>query len=130
MAGKPPREVNVKVGETLPDSNLTIVRVKRRMKSGKGDDGRLTEVSVVEFKDTRSGATRELIVGIPASSHDPVALVEDATTGQRYTATPGQRFRGGDGAEYQVNDVSPNQISIENTATGDVQTLPLRGPRG
>jgi ankyrin repeat protein len=130
MAGKPPREVNVKVGETVPDSNLTIVQVKRRMKSGKGDDGRLTEVSVVEFKDTRSGATRELIVGVPASSHDPVALVEDATTGQRYTATPGQRFRGGDGAEYQVNDVSPNQISIENTATGDVQTLPLRGPRG
>lgn len=130
MIGPKPREVNVRAGETIPGSSLVVVQVQRRMKSGKGNDGQLTEVSVVELKDTRSGATRELIAGVPASAHDPVALVEDATSGQRYTATPGQRFRGADGVEYLVNDVSPNQIAIENTATGDVQTLPLRGPRG
>lgn len=130
LVGARPREVNVRAGDTVPGSTLVIVQVQRRMKTGKGDDRKPTEVSVVELKDPGTGATRELIAGVPATAHDPVALVEDAATGQRYTAIPGQRFRGRDGVEYLVNDVSPNQIAIENTATGDVQTLPLRGPRG
>jgi ankyrin repeat protein len=130
LTGTTPREVNVRTGETVPGSSLVVVKVQRRMKSGKGDGDGLTEVSVVELKDPATGATRALIAGVPATAHDPVALVEDATSGQRYTATPGQRFRGGDGEEYLVNDVGPNQIVIENTATRNVQTLPLRGPRG
>jgi ankyrin repeat protein len=130
IAGPAPREVRVRAGETVPGSSLVVVHVHRRMNTGKGNDGNPTEVSVVELRDTGTGASRELIAGVPATAHDPVALVEDATTGQRYTATPGQRFRGGDGEEYVVNDVSSNQIVIEHPATGSVQTLPLRGPRG
>jgi hypothetical protein len=130
IGGATPREVSVQAGETMPGSNLVVVQVQRRMTSGKGDDASLTEVSVVELRDPATGATRELIAGVPATAHDPVALVEDAVTGQRYTATPGQRFTGGDGEEYLVNDVSSNQIVIEHPATGRVQTLPLRGPRG
>jgi hypothetical protein len=84
----------------------------------------------VEVRDTATGTTREWISGLPASAHDPVALVEDATTGQRYTATPGQRFKSADGAEFIISDVRPNQIIIEDAATGTVQTIPLRGPRG
>jgi hypothetical protein len=47
-----------------------------------------------------------------------------------YTATPGQRFTSADGSEFIVADVRPNQIIIEDAATGAVQTIPLRGPRG
>jgi hypothetical protein len=92
--------------------------------------GQPMEVSVVEVRDSASGASREWISGVPVSAHDPVALVEDAATGQRYTATPGQRFKSADGAEFIVSDVRPNQIIIEDAATGAVQTIPLRGPRG
>jgi ankyrin repeat protein len=130
IAGPTPREVRVRAGEAVPGSSLVVVSVHRRVRTGKGNDGNPTEVSVVELRDTGTGASRELIAGVPATAHDPVALVEDATTGHRYTATPGQRFRGGDGEEYVVNDVSANQIVIEHPATGSVQTLPLRGPRG
>jgi hypothetical protein len=100
------------------------------MEDSKLNLGRPTEVSVVEVRDTATGVSREWISGVPASAHDPVALVEDATTGQRYTATPGQRFKSADGTEFVVSDVRPNQIVIEDAATKAVRTLPLRGPRG
>jgi len=130
LRGAPQPEVTVKPGETIPGSRLTIVRVQRRMEDSKLNLGQPMEVSVVEVRDTASGVSREWISGVQASAHDPVALVEDTTTGRRYTATPGQRFKSADGAEFVVSDVRPNQIVIEESATGAVQTLPLRGPRG
>jgi serine/threonine-protein phosphatase 6 regulatory ankyrin repeat subunit B len=130
IAGATPREVKVRVGEMLPGSRLAIVKVQRRMSSGKANLGKLTEVSVLELKDTFTGARRELISGVPSSAHDPVALVEDANTGKRYTASPGQRFRDAAGAEYVVKDVRPNQVIVAEVASGAVHTLPLRGPRG
>ena len=130
IAGAAPSEVKVRVGETLPGSRLVVVKVQRRMSSGKANLGEPTEVSVLELKDTGSGATRELISGVPSSAHDPVALVEDANTGKRYTASPGQRFHDAAGAEYVIKDVRPNQIIVAEVATGAVHTLPLCGPRG
>jgi ankyrin repeat protein len=130
LRGAPQPEVTVAPGETIPGSRLTVVRVQRRMEDSKLNLGRPTEVSVVEVRDTATGVSREWISGVPASAHDPVALVEDATTGQRYTATPGQRFKSADGTEFVVSDVRPNQIVIEDAATKAVRTLPLRGPRG
>ena len=130
IAGTTPAEVNVRVGDTVPGSRLVVVKVQRRMSSGKANLGKLTEVSVVEIKDTASGATRELIAGVPSSAHDPVALVEDAATGKRYIASPGQHFRGADGAKYVINDVRPNQLILAEVATGTVRTIPLSGPRG
>jgi ankyrin repeat protein len=130
IAGPTPSEVTVRAGEVLPGSRLVVVKVQRRMRSGKAKLGKLTEVSVVEIKDSATGATRELIAGVPSSAHDPVALVEDVTTGKRYTALPGQHFRGADGAAYVINDVRPNQLVIAEVATGTVRTIPLRGPRG
>ncbi len=130
MAGATPTEVHVRAGAALPGSRLVVVNVQRRMKSGKANLGKPTEVSVVEIKDTTTGATRELIAGVPSSAHDPVALVEDVNTGKRYTASPGQHFRGADGLEYVINDVRPNQLVIAEVAGGSVHTLPLRGARG
>jgi hypothetical protein len=130
IAGTTPREVTLSPGDTLPGSNLVVVRVQRRMEDSKLNLGQATEVSVVEVRDTGSQATREWISGVPSIAHDPIALVEDAATGQRYTATPGQRFTSADGSEFIVADVRPNQIIIEDAATGAVQTIPLRGPRG
>jgi hypothetical protein len=100
------------------------------MESGKLNLGQPMEVSVVEVKDSSTGTTREWISGVPSSAHDPVALVEDAATGRRYTAMPGQRFKSADGAEFVISDVRPNQIVIEDAASGAVQTIPLSGPRG
>lgn len=130
IAGQVPREVNVRAGEPIPGSNLVIVRVQRRMEDSKLSLGRPVEISVVEVRDRSTGSTREWISGVPSKAHDPVALVEDAATGKRYLASPGQRFRGADGAEYLISDVRPNQMVIQETASGAVQTIPLRGPRG
>jgi len=128
--GTEQRQVTVRQGETIPGSRLSVVRVQRRMEDSKLNLGQPMEVSVVEVRDTATGASREWISGLPVSAHDPVALVEDAATGRRYTATPGQRFKSADGAEFIISDVRPNQIIIEDAATGAVQTIPLRGPRG
>jgi ankyrin repeat protein len=130
VAGVAPRQMKVRVGEVIPGSRLSIVSVRRRMEDSKVNAGRPTEISVVDVRDSSTGATREWITGLAAKAHDPVALVEDAATGKRYLAAPGQRFKGADGTEYIVSDVRPNQIVIENSASGAVQTLPLRGPRG
>jgi hypothetical protein len=130
IAGAAPREVSVRAGDTVPGSNLVIVRVQRRMEHSKVNLGRAAEISVVEVRDRSTGSTREWISGVASKAHDPVALVEDAATGKRYLASPGQRFKGADGAEYLISDVRPNQMVIQETASGAVQTIPLRGPRG
>jgi len=130
IVGNSPRIAKVRAGDVIPGSKLTVVRVQRRMESSKVNLDVPAEISVVEVRDGTSGRTREWISGVPASSHDPVALVEDAATGRRYVASPGQRFKGADGTEYLISDVRPNQMVIQEVSSGMVQTIPLRGPRG
>ncbi len=130
ITGKTTREVQVRAGETVPGTRLTVLRVQRRMQSSKLDEGNPQQVSVVEVQDSATGTSRELVSGIPSSAHDPVALIEDAATGRRYTASPGQRFMSADGTEFIISDIRPNQIVIRDAATGNSQTLPLCGPRG
>jgi ankyrin repeat protein len=130
MLGSPRREVVLAKGDVLPGSRLVVVRAERRMQESKLNLGQPMEVSVVEVRDPATGTTREWISGHAATAHDPVALVEDAGTGKRYVAMPGQRFTSADGAEFIVSDVRPDQIVIEDVASGTVTTLPLRGPRG
>lgn len=128
--GAPPREVKVQAGGKIPGSNLAVVRVRRRMEDSKVSAGKPVEISVMEVRDTVTGSKREWISGIPSNAHDPIALVEDAATGKRYLASPGQKFKGSDGAEYFISDVRPNQMVIQHVASGTVQTISLRGPRG
>lgn len=130
LRGAAPREVSVAEGQTIPGSRLRVVGLRRKMHSGKENFGKLTEVSVVDVEDTATGVRRELIAGVPASAHDPMALVEDQSTGRRFLASPGQHFTAADGTRFTISDVRPNQIVVENATTGVTQTLPLRGPRG
>lgn len=122
--------VEVAKGATVPGSRLKLVKIERRMRSGKDRGGALAEVSVVTLEDETSGVTREITVGLPALAHDPVALVEDAASGRHYVARTGQRFRAADGTEYVVGDVRPSQMVVEDAETGETTTLSLRGPRG
>lgn len=130
IEGVKPRSVALRVGDKLPGSSLVVVRVQRRMEDSKLNPGGQAEISVVEMRDESSGVTREWIAGVPSQSHDPVALVEDSVTGRRYIASPGQRFASEDGSEFLVTAVRPNQMVIEDVASGEVRTIPLRGPRG
>ncbi len=130
ILGPSPVRHQVRAGDPIPGSPLVLVSAERRIRDSKLDLGAPAEVSVIKVRDTTTGATREWISGVPATAHDPVALVEDAATGKRYAATPGRRFRSAEGAEFIVTDVRPGQIVIEDAATGSVVTLPLRGSRG
>lgn len=120
----------VAVGANIPGSSLKVVRISRKMQSGKENEGVPVEVSVVTVSDDRSGVVRDLTVGLPALAHEPVALVEDASTGKYYVARTGQRFRTADGDDFLVGDVRPNQIVVENLKTGETRTILLSGPRG
>lgn len=124
------RQVAVDEGGPVPGTRLKIVKVQERVRDSKLNGGQDEEVSVVEVEDTQNASRRRLVMSVPSTAHDPMALVEDATTGQRYLAAPGQRFRGSDGGEFVVTDVRPDQIVIENAATHATLTQPLRGPRG
>lgn len=130
IAGEPAQDVDVEAGETIPGSSLSVVRVFSRTEQGKLNEGAPIEVGIVEVEDTRSGRKMEWTEGRPAAGHDPVALVEDAARGRRYVAKPGQRFTSEDGREFIVNDVRPGQLVIEDTTSGEVRTLRLRGPKG
>lgn len=120
----------VVVGATVPGSTLKVVRISRKMQSGKENEGVPVEVSVVTVSDERTGVARDLTVGLPALAHEPVALVEDASTGKYYVARTGQRFRTAGGDDFLVGDVRPNQIVVENLKTGETRTILLSGPRG
>lgn len=117
-------------GSTIPGTSLKVIRVHRKMQSGKENFGAPVEVSVVEIEDANTGMSRDLVVDLPALAHDPVALVEDAASGRYYVARTGQRFKTADGTDYLVGDVRPNQVVIENMETRVTTTIPLRGPRG
>jgi ankyrin repeat protein len=130
IAGSPAKNVKVKAGETIPGSSLSVIRVFTRIEQGKLNEGAPIEVGIVEVEDSRSGRKMEWTEGRPAAGHDPVALVEDAATGRRYVAKPGQKFTSEDGREFIVNDVRPGQLVIEETTSGEVRTLRLRGPKG
>lgn len=130
VGGLAPRELKLRAGDRVPGSQLVVVRVRRRMEDSKVNSGAATEISVMEVRDTSTGGTREWISGVPSKAHDPAALVEDAATGRRYLAFPGQRFKTADGTEFLVSDIRPNQMVLQETASGAVRTIPLRGPRG
>lgn len=130
IAGVARRDVKLRAGDSIAGSKLVVVRVRRRMEDSKVNLGKPSEISVVEVRDGATGKTREWIAGVPSNAHDPVALVEDASTGKRYVATPGQRFKAADGAEYLISEVRPNQMVIKDVASGAVRTIRLRGPRG
>lgn len=130
LAGSEPQQVKVSAGDKIPGSNLVVVRVFSRMEQGKLNNFEPLEVGIVEVEDTGSGEKREWIAGRSASAHDPVAMVEDAVSGERYVAKPGQKFRSESGREFVVSDVRPSQLVIEDTTTGEVRTLRLAGPRG
>jgi len=130
IAGSEPKDVQVRAGDRIPKSDLVVVKVFTRAEQGKLNDNQPIDVGIVEVEDAASGERREWIAGMPVSAHDPVALVEDAVTGQRYIAKPGQKFTSEDGREFVVSDVRPSQIVIEDTGTGEVATLRLRGSRG
>lgn len=123
-------KVEVAEGKTIPGSSLKVIRVERKMLSGKENQGDPVEVSVVEVSDPRTGEKRELITGLPALAHDPLALVEDSASGRYYLARTGQKFSSVDGDEYRVTDVRPNQVIIENLKTRETTTISLRGPQG
>lgn len=130
IAGSPSRQVEVKAGEKIPGSSLSVIQVFSRTEQGKLNDGAPIKIGIVEVEDSRNGRKIEWTEGRPAVGHDPVALVEDATTGLCYVAKPGQKFSSEDGREFIVNDVRPGQVVIEETASGEVRTLRLRGPKG
>ncbi|MBB5352260.1 hypothetical protein HNR46_002503 [Haloferula luteola] len=120
----------VREGDGIPGTRLKVVKIERRMQSGKEHQGQPMEVSLVEVEDGGNGMRRDLIVGLPALSHEPVALVEDAAGGRYYVARRGQRFQTEQGDEFVVDDVRPNQLILENLQTGEMTTVPLVGPRG
>jgi ankyrin repeat protein len=130
ITGSPSRQVEVKAGEKIPGSSISVIRVFSRTEQGKLNNGAPIVIGIVEVEDSRSGRKMEWTEGRPAVGHDPVALVEDAATGRRYVAKPGQKFTSEDGREFIVNDVRPGQVVIEETASGEVRTLRLRGPKG
>lgn len=130
IAGSPAKLVKVKAGENISGSNLSVIRVFSRTEQGKLNDGAPMQIGIVEVVDSRSGRKMQWTEGRPAVGHDPVALVEDAATGMRYVAKPGQKFTSEDGREFIVNDVRPGQVVIEETASGEVRTLRLRGAKG
>jgi hypothetical protein len=119
----------VSEGAKVPGSQLSVVRVQRRMQELKDSPAGPVEVAVVELEDPGTGRRREVISGLAPTAHDPVALVEDGS-GNRYVARTGQKFRSAEGEEFTVIDVRPNQMVIENRSKGEVITVPLRGPRG
>lgn len=128
VAGGDP--VEVAEGGLIPGSRLRVISVRQKMRSGKEAGGAPQEVSVVEVRDEVSGLDRELVVGLPAQAHDPVALVEDAADGRYYVARTGQHFRTPGGDEWVVADVRTNQLVIQRVGTGETMTIPLRGSRG
>ena len=130
VKGKPTRLLRLNAGDSIPDSDLVVTKVSTRVEIGKLNNNQPIRIGVVEVRDSRTGKTRVWHSGKPVVSHDPVAVVEDGVSGQRYLARAGLEFTSADGRELVISDVRPGQVVIEDVNHGETETLFLRGPRG
>jgi ankyrin repeat protein len=130
VKGKQARAIKVRSGDPIPDSDLVVVKVSTRVEVGKLNNNQPMRIGVVEVRDKNTGKKREWHSGKSVVGHDPVAVVEDGVSGQRYLAKAGQKFTSEDGREFVVSDVRPGQVVIEDVNTGEAETLFLRGPKG
>lgn len=119
--------VEVAVGQPVPGTPFRVVRVERKLESSKLNQGRPTDVSMVEIEEVSSGRRRVLMVDHEASAHDPYAVLDEGG-GRLLIAQPGQRFRTADATEWTVVDVRPTQIVLDRCdGQGSPVTLPLAG---
>jgi hypothetical protein len=123
------KPIEVRPQEPIPGTRLVVTDIRRKWETSKMHPTAPLEVTIVDVLDPESGISREWRSGLPTSAHDPVALVEDPASGERYIASPGHQFFATDGEKFTIRDVRPGQLVVEDSA-GAVHTLPLRGPRG
>jgi ankyrin repeat protein len=125
--------VDLAAGESIPNTQLRVLRVERKFDHSKLNEGQPVDVSLVEIEDPASGTRRTLIANHEAAAHDPFAVLQELPDGRMLVARQGQQFTTSDGASWSVVDVRPTQIVIERAdRSGAPITLPLAGnnPKG
>ena len=113
-------------GAVLPGTTWKVVEVKRKMGSAK-DDGSPIELSTVTLEPEGGGASRRLAAGNEALAEEPVVVVQIADNGPLLVGHRGDTFQlANDPATYRVIDIGPEQLVIEEAATGKTTTLKRR----
>jgi len=115
----------VPAGGAIGDTGLELVRVERKFMDSKMGEGRLIDVSHAVVRDRATGRRHIVKRQQPASSSEATALISAGPNGEVYEVREGDEFSAGDNSpvRYQVLDVRPTQVVVENLQTRETVTL-------
>jgi|GEM_PF-4206337 len=117
------KTVEVKTGETIPDTNLKVVSTKVKRDHSKMTAGVPADVSQVEVKDESTGQVTEMTTGLNVGSSEPFAVVKEKNSDFFLVAKRGDLFKDEKGTNFEILEVRPNQLVVMNTGTGVTETI-------
>jgi len=115
--------VDVHPGETIPHTDLKVMKATVKRDHSKMTDGKPADVSLVKVQDTQTGEAVEMTTGLEVGRSEPFAVVQARGQESYLVAKQGDLFKGEDGQLYEILEVRPKQLVIMNTKNGEVKTL-------
>ncbi len=106
---------------------LKVKQIKKKIVNSKITRGVPKEIVTMVVIDERTGKSREIYAGYESIASESVAVVKLKGTDEHLIVMRGDTFTDAKGTMYRVMDVSKSDLSVENTATGEVTLLSLLG---
>ena len=131
IAPSRPDTVRVREGEMIEGTNYRVTTVDTKFVSSKEGKGQLTDVSQMTVENTATGEKHLLVKDVPGRSAETYAVVTMEPGEQRYVVHENDKFSAVNNRdkmeEFQVLEIRPTQVLIENLSTRKVVTIEREG---
>jgi ankyrin repeat protein len=131
IASSSPGTIRVREGEIIEGTNYRVASVDTKFVSSKEGKGQLTDVSQMTVEDTATGEKHLLVKDVPGRSAVTYAVVTMQPGSQRYVVHENDKFSAVNNRnkteEFQVLEIRPTQVLIENLSTRKVVTIEREG---
>jgi len=125
--GEEPTRVKVREGEMIDGTAYRVASVETKFVSSKEGKGELVDVSQMTVENTQTGEKHLLVKDVPGRSANTYAVVTMQPGNQRYVVHEHDRFIAvnsrDQNEEFQVLEIRPTQVLIENLKTRRVTTV-------
>lgn len=125
--GEEPAPIKVRKGEMIDGTAYRVASVETKFVSSKEGKGQLVDVSQMTVENTDTGEKHLLVKDVPGRSANTYAVVTMQPGNQRYVVHERDRFSAvnsrAQSEEFQVLEIRPTQVLIENLQTRQVTTV-------
>lgn len=131
VVGEEPTRVKVRAGEMIDGTAYRVASVETKFVSSKEGKGEFVDVSQMTVENTQTGEKHLLVKDVPGRSANTYAVVTMQPGDQRYVVHEHDRFTAVNSRaqkeEFQVLEIRPTQVLLENLKTRKVTTVEHEG---